>query len=203
MNEKSRAIVNPDEALQRFLLIPIKPSAREKLAALNQSLKDLRRKQRPQFFFIQLSFAAYACADVESERPNFLHGLPHILRLQSTSQKDRNLNLFSNLTTQTPIVPPPSSAKFFNREFRIPRVEQNRVHMPRHRDRLFDGLLPGHVHDLHNRDSRQCRSQIFVRTLSQTIHKLDRIGTAAALLRDDAFRILQRGEQKRCDRWRD
>jgi hypothetical protein len=38
MNEKSRAIVNPAEALQRFLLILIKPGAREDFAPLNQGL---------------------------------------------------------------------------------------------------------------------------------------------------------------------
>jgi hypothetical protein len=59
------------------------------------------------------------------------------------------------------------------------------------------------VHDLHNRDPQQRPAQIFVRTLNQAIHNLDCIGAAAALLGDDAFRILLCGEQERSDRWRD
>ena len=42
------------------------------------------------------------------------------------------------------------------------------------------------MHDLHDRDPRQCPSEIFIRTLNQLIDKLDGIGTAAALLNDDA-----------------
>src|SRR5208283_1269387 len=111
---------------------------------------------------VQLAFSTNARAYIDSERPNFPHSLPHILRLQSSSQKEWDFNLLSNLTTQSPIVPPPSSTKFFNRELRVPGIEQNGVNLRRHRDRLFDRLLPGHMHDLHNRNPRQLPAEIFI-----------------------------------------
>jgi len=77
--------------------------------------------------FVQPAIAADAAANVEGERSDFIHRLPHVLWLQSSGQKDWNPNLLANPAAQSPIVAPSGSAQFLRRERGISRVQQNRI----------------------------------------------------------------------------
>jgi hypothetical protein len=94
------------------------------------------------------------------------------------------------------------TAELLDRERRVPRVEQDRVHVRRDLDGLADRGLAHHVDHLHERHAGQRVANLRVGVRFDRVAELEGVRAAPSLLGDDRVRVLKARQQERRDRRR-
>jgi len=143
-----------------------------------------------------------AAAKVYAPRLDLTDGVSDVFRPKSSRQKDRRPHCLPDLRAQAPVVGPARSSELFRGELLVTRIEQERIDVRGDGDCLLDGLPPIHVNHLNDGNARHRGTKLGITALGQPVAKLDGIGAASPLLRDDVTYPLMACEKEcRDGRW--
>jgi hypothetical protein len=88
------------------------------------------------------------------------------------------------------------SAEFFDREARIPRVEQDSVNVGGDRLSLPQRIVIKNVNDLNDSYARQGPSKLLICVDGHSIDELKRVDAGLSLLSDDGISVLFARQEK-------
>ena len=148
---------------------------------------------------IQFAVGPYAGTQIEAERPHFIDCLAYVLRREAARQEEWSVDAFPDRTAETPIVSSARAAQLLDRKLLVAGIEQDGIHMRRHPGGLLDRLRPGHMDNLHDRNSGQSLSKVAMRAMGEMVADLDRIRLAETLLLDYLGNSLPRSQQECSD----
>src|SRR5215213_8362379 len=134
-----------------------------------------RSKKSVQFLQIEGPVITNARAHIQPERLNGFQRLSNIFRIQSTRKKNVPAASFHDSHRELPIMTPPRPTKLLDRQFRVPAVEQDRIHVLSELARLSHRTFVDHVYHLHELYTWQRRANSVVIAAFKLINDLYRI----------------------------
>src|ERR1043166_9300352 len=109
-----------------------------------------RLEKSRQLLLIKPPIRSYSAAHVHRVGAHDIDRLPDIFRPQPSSQEHRNLNAFTDLAADLPIVNATGASKLFHYQGRVTGIKQQRIHTPCNRRSFFYRSLISHVDDLND-----------------------------------------------------